>query len=309
MSVTAYMKNAGLVTKVRALYGKRLSEADFAALRGMSSVEEIYVFLRDHPGWSTGMQALAQGFPGRLEVEKALYGELIAEYHAIGHFVAAGDKKLWGFLEHLQDLMRIMHGFRSYQTVEDLRQAAAGTIYVKNVAHATQSGLLPDYPALETLLRTRYYVYLYRQAMSSSGRVQLQRMLGESVDYINLLNLLRIKHYFPANSAEIARYIPVHHRLNRKLFIKMTTAADYEDANELLRQSPTLGYLAELNPQQTEKKTQEALLKLFRRVITTAEPSVAVGYAYICYKEMMLSAIYSIIESVKYEQTTKIGGD
>lgn len=302
MSTAAYLSYAGLVTKVRALYGKTMGADDFTRLKSMKSLDEVIEYLRGHPGWRSSMQTLSLGYTGRLELEKALAQELISEHKALGHFVRQDDSAFWAYPRHAADLRRIIAAYPRLRSVEELRSLTAGTIYAKTVQQIP-AGSLPEFAAIECLLRSRYYTYLYQlvaKGYSGDASQRLKRLLGEAADHLNLLNLLRLKEYFPTQASLIIRYIPVHYRLNRRLFGQLNAAPTAGQAREILRGHSSLGKLAELPLTELDLALQQSMIGLLRQVIRSGEPSIAVAYAYLSYKELMLGALYSVIETAKY---------
>lgn len=309
MSTAAYLSYAGLVTKVRALYGKAMNAQDFAALSAMQNLDEVVAFLRAHPGWRNAMQALPTGYAGRLELEKALALELQSEHTALGHFIQNSDKAFWDFPRHLQDLRRILGDYPHLRSIDELQLRAEGTIYAKSLSQLT-GNQLPEFSALEGLLRGRYYTYLYRlitTAYTGDTSQRLKRLLGETADRLNLLALLRLKRYFPQQASLLHQYIPLHHRLSRRFYGQLNAAATFEQALDILRTHPTLSRLAQLSLPDLDLELQNSALSLLRQILRNAEPSIAVAYAYLSYKELMLTKLYSVIETKKYEQSTRGG--
>ena len=251
--MTAEMAYGALSAKVRALYGKRLRSDDFARLAARRSEAEILDELRQHPGWSRALALVppgAWGYVGRVEVERALWEELELEYLSLAHYVPREDRELMQFLVRLAERSAILSALRDLKAgrsagggegrapailqrsrvdaaalarcagYDQLLAAVKGSIYYPALLHLRPrpGEALPDYTIAECLLRTAYFSHMYRIAQRQyAGAVQkvLLRSMGEQVDLLNIIRILRLKTYFPATPREdyLSILYPFHYRL------------------------------------------------------------------------------------------------
>ncbi len=229
------MTYGALSAKIRALYGKRLRADDFARLAGLKNEAELLEALRQHPGWSRALSLVPPGawsYVGRVEMEGALRDELRLEYRSLSYYVPREDKPLMQFQLRAAERSALLAALRRLKTGRYAKEpphvcgapppaagrgalasctsydqllAARDTIYAPVLRHLRPSrdGALPDFTLAEAALRTAYFSHLYRIVHRQyTGRTQkvLLRALGEQIDLLNIIHVLRLKTYFPRRS-------------------------------------------------------------------------------------------------------------
>ena len=338
--MTAEMAYGALAAKVRALYGKRLRAEDFAQLAARRSEAEILDALRQHPGWSRGLALVppnAWSYVGRVEVEGALQEELRLEYQSLAYYVPREDKPLMQFQVRAAERSAILSALRrlkagpaaaqdaapaplaglhgrldekaaaSCTTYEQLMEAARDTIYYPALRRMrpVRAEELPDFTQADAALRTAYYAHLLRIVRSQyRGGTQkvLLRGLGEQIDLLNILHILRLKTYFPQTSQEeyLAILFPFQYRLTQDFLRKLCAAPGAEGVYALLRGSPYGDCFAQTAVDAVEEYYQRAIYRFNRRQLSAVPPSVYTAIAYLELKELELGVLVNIIESVKY---------
>lgn len=334
------MRYGALSAKVHALYGKRLRAADFAALAERKDPAEILEALRRHPGWSRGLaQAAPEGwsYVGRVEVERALWEELELEYLSLAHYVPREDRELMQFLVRLAERSAILSALRDLKAgrsagggegrapailqrsrvdaaalarcagYDQLLAAVKGSIYYPALLHLRPrpGEALPDYTIAECLLRTAYFSHMYRIAQRQyAGAVQkvLLRSMGEQVDLLNIIRILRLKTYFPATSQEeyLSVLSPFHYRLKPELTRRLCAAADAKTVFRLLEETPYRDSFRGVEVLDVEEYYRRALYQFNRHQLITGQASVYTAMAYLDLKETEMAVLINVIESVKY---------
>ena len=333
------MRYGALFAKVHALYGKRLRAADFARLAAMKSPAEILEALRQHPGWNRALSRMDPDgwrYVGRVEVEDALWEELRLEYLALSHYVPREDQPLMQFQVRMAERSAILSALRDLkagrpaggrsgipgilqrsrldggalsrcESYEQLLSAAQGSIYYSVLLHLRPGPgeALPDYTIAECLLRTAYFSYMYRIARKQySGAAQktLLRSLGEQVDLLNIIHILRLKTYFPSTPREdyLSILYPFHHRLKPELTQRLCAAEDAQEVFRLLEDTPYRECFQGVEVRDVEDYYNRALYLFNRHQMITGPASVHTAMAYLDLKEAELKVLVNIIESVKY---------
>ena len=170
----------------------------------------------------------------------------------------------------------------SCTSYDQLLDAARDTIYAPVLRHLRPSrdGALPDFTLAEAALRTAYFSHLYRIVHCQyTGRTQkvLLRALGEQIDLLNIIHVLRLKTYFPQTEPEtyLRVLFPFHYRLNPDFTRALCAAPGVDDVFALLRRRgggrgggvlPT-GHL----PLQQASARRRAPLHLHRRGVPGAQ--------------------------------------
>lgn len=337
--IGAEMKYGALSAKVHALYGKRLRTADLTRLAAMKSPAEILDALRQHPGWSRALAQAAPGgwnYVGRVEVENALWEELRLEYLALSHYVPREDQPLMQFQVRMAERSALLAALRDLKagragegvtrasgilrrsrvdcgalagcgSYDQLLTAARGTIYHDALLHLRPGPgePLPDYTIAECLLRTAYFSYMHRiarQQYAGSARSTLLRSLGEQVDLLNIIHILRLKTYFPATPREdyLSILYPFHYRLKPELAQRLCAAADAREVFRLLEDTPYRDCFQGVEVRDVEDYYSRALYLFNRHQLITGPASVHTAMAYLDLKEAEMRVLVNIIESVKY---------
>lgn len=334
--ITNYMNYGALSAKVRALYGKRLRFADFEHMASLKSAAEVLEYLRLQQGWSAAVAALGSaGYVGRVELEAALQQQRWKEYAGLSHFVPRGDRLLVSFPVREAELRSIMSTLRRLKSgglrfavtrppmalemelkvdrkalmacadYDGLVAATAGSIYHDALLHVRPDppALLPDYTTTESLLRSTYFAHSYRIASRQYGgnvKRVLLRSLGEEVDLLNVIHILRLKTYFPGEDQYFSTLFPFNYKLRPD---KIKALCDANDADEVLSLLADTHYAKDfqgVHVTELEGYYRRALYTFNKRQLVTGEPSAFTAIAYLHIKEMETQALINVIESVKY---------
>ena len=158
---------------------------------------------------------------------------------------------------------------------------------------------------MEAALRTAYFSHLYRIVHRQyTGRTQkvLLRALGEQIDLLNIIHVLRLKTYFPQTEPEtyLRVLFPFHYRLNPDFTRALCAAPGVDDVFALLRDSPYRDCFDGVAVGAVEEYYQRAICRFNKRQLTAVPPSIYTAVAYLELKELELSVLINVIESVKY---------
>lgn len=329
------MRYGALCTKAKAMFGRRLRLADFQHMAALHTEQEVLDYLRQQPGWHNAAAVLSsghQGYVGRLELEGALWEQVLADYESILHFAPRQDKALLAFpvllAEHraiLASLRRLKAGHAREVTVSNkilthspldraalavsadydgICQAAQRTIYADALRQLRpQQGGLPDYAAAEMLLRSVYFSHMLRvihRQYAGDTRKVLLRSYGEQIDLLNVIHILRLKTYFPDTQSYLTALFPFNYRLRPDFIRALCQAPGPDGVFELLRTSPYAASFTDVNVTEVEDYYRRAFYRFARRQLTGGPPSIYAAVAYLNLKELELRALVTVIESVKY---------
>jgi len=333
--IGALMTYGALTTKAKALYGKRLRLADFEHMSALKTVSDLLEYLRTQPGWSKAVSSLSGGYIGRVELEAALRDQIRAEYASLLHFAPREDRALLSFPArlteqnllltalrrlrsggyykgsplpssvslHLQVDEKALAGCRDY---EGLVAAAAGSIYESILRYLTPNdGGLPDFTTAEALLRATYFAHMYRlvhKNYSGETKQVLLRSLGEQVDLLNVIHILRLKSYFPDadNDLYLTVLFPFNYRLRPAFLQQLCAAPDAQAAFALLKDSPYADCFTDVAVAEVEDYYRRAFYSFNRRQLSAASPSIYTAVAYLNVKDSEMRCLINVVESVKY---------
>lgn len=325
-------KYGAVTSKVRALYGKRLTASDYHTMAKMKTVPEVASYLKNHPGWADSLDELRLSDIGRGSLEAALKKQFLDEYSRIMKFIARDDRDMIllpvyrAELELIISTLRgidnsytvnltpILNSYRSLsslnldaiaasRTVTDLLAAIHGSIYEPTLRHAI-TGRYANLTSLELLLQNTYYSHLFKTIEKKYGgrtKTLLSSSLAMEFDMLSLIRYLRLKRFFPdSNPAVISFNFPTTGRLTRDFISRLSHAPDYAAAFELVKTSVYKSVFSHENTAGIEEYYYRMVLSYNRKQLRAPEPTIYTPIAYLNLKEIELINISNIIESVRY---------
>jgi vacuolar-type H+-ATPase subunit C/Vma6 len=325
-----------LATKAKAMYGKRLRHADYVRMAAMGSVKEIYADLRQHPVWGGAMGRVDEdnGIYHRAQLEGALREQIRLEYIRLSAFVPQSDRALMEFpvlrseLDGLLfTLTRLQAGrikeveplptafIRHSKTDEralplctdydGLLEAAKESIYYDALLHLRPAdGGLPDYTVTESLLFSVYYSHVMKVIQKRyEGDVKrtLEKSVGSQVDMINIMHVLRLKHFFPETDNFLTVLLPTSYRLRPEQIRDMCAAQGPDGVLAVVDNTPYAQVFRGASVAQLQRLYVEARGKLNRRQLMMGKPSVYSAVAFLDLREMEMKELITVIETVKYQ--------
>jgi len=324
-----------LAAKVKAMYGKRLRYEDFVRMAGMSSVEEVYTDLRGHPVWGPGVARLDEIVRfGRAKLEAALRNQIREEYVRLGAFIPREDKPLMEFpvlRSELDGLLFTLTRLRAGRVrepeplptsfirhsktderalplctdYEGLLEAARKSIYYEPLARLRPPpGKLPEYTTVESALFTVYYDHMLRtveKRYQGDAKALLQRGIGTQIDMLNIMHILRLKHFFPEEDDFTKVLFPFYYKLKPAHVREMCAAADGDGVLAAAEQTPYAKFLQNASINDLGRLYDEALFRLSRRQLMQGRPSVYSAVAFLNLRELELKELITVVETVKYQ--------
>jgi len=322
-----------LTTKVRAMYGKRLKASELRRMASMKSVSEVSEYLSQTDSWSAAVHSLSDP-SDRAALEAALRGSVRLDYLRLNHYVHQQDQALLRFPVLMTELDAILMTLRRLISVKEihytpiplsflqqgklnynalsaaasydaLAEAAAKTIYYEPLLRLRPEARdeLPDYTLTEALLRSTYFSTQYRlihRAYSGETRSILLRTLGEQVDLLNLVYILRLKCFFPKETQYAGVLFPFHYRLRPELMKALLSAPDWDSAHSLLEETPYAPALRGVSPETIDAYYHRAFYRFNRKHLLLSLPSVYSAVAYLNLRELELSTLIRAVECVYY---------
>lgn len=330
----SYMRYGALAAKVKAMYGKRLRFSDFEQMAALPNEQSVLDYLRSQPGWVAAVAAMGSaGYVGRIELEESMRAQFWKEYEGLSHFVPKEDKSLIAFplrLAELEDVLtalrRIKAGGRGKElpprahglplavdrkalsacrSYESLLSAVKGSIYYEPLLHLKSGAQeeLPDYTTAEALLRSTYFSYLYRvvhKNYAGETAAVLLRFLGEQVDMLNAIHILRLKTYFPGDDRYYSALFPFNYKLKPEKIKALCDAPDAAQVLTLLQDTPYGKELTAMTAADMEDFYRRTFYRFNKRQLVAFAPSIYTAVSYLNLKEAEMRVLINVVESVKY---------
>lgn len=338
---------SGLVTKVRAMQAKLLTEEDFQNIANLKTVTEIVSYLKDKPAYEPHLKDIDEDKLHRGDIEKILIQSLYGDYIRLYRFSGMTQKR---FLElylkryevnlinyclrivfnHYQqpfDLNYKKSFFDQYSSlsidrlitsknVHELVENLQGTEYygaLKKLEDARETTLF-DY---DLALNLYYFTTMWKKRKKVLKKRELDiytRDCGTKIDLLNLQWIYRAKKYYHMLPPDIySLLIPVHYRIHIDLLKELVEAPSLD---EFMKSVEKTAYARKFGPTQKltiEKMYQDCLYKLYLADRRSNPYSIAAVNTYLFLKEEELEKLTTALECVRYglparETLNYIGG-
>lgn len=323
------------VAKIRAMYGKRLSSADYDVIVSGRSVSEIAAYLKKNTHYGKILASVDTDTVHRGLLESLLRRYNFEMYLKIIDFEKLGDSEFYNFrivsgeinviidcLRHINaksenqignlpiyinrhtcfDLIEIAK-VRSFDELLKFLEKTPYYDVLKNV-RADSSGRV-ELSSCEMKLRN-YYIGRLEKAVSAYKKSEADKiysMLFTEIDLINLINAYRMTAFFGADEDEIEEStLKFYGRLSRKQQREIYSAPDKDEyirrfASTIYgRQVADRGY----DPDELEKNANLLRYRYAKLALKSSSSAAVSVYSFMYLMTVELQNVISIIEGVRY---------
>lgn len=331
------MSYSGIVTKVRAMQAKLLTEQDFEDIAGLHGVPEVIEYLKGKPAYAEYIGRLDESLYHRGDVEKVLYQSLYSDYTRIFRFAGINQKKFLKEYWKRYEVDLINYCFRivfnhydvpfdleykkrffdrysdisidkmvTSRNIEELVDNLKNTEYYEPLRKLKDSGAatLFDY---DLALDIYYFSTLWRKVkriLKDKEREIFLRDFGTKIDLLNLQWIYRAKKYYHMLAPDIyALTIPYHYRLKIEEFKALVEAPTVEEFENKLAGSYYARRYETENELTLERKYKD-ILKYIYTVDRRRNPySIASINTYLFLKEEEINKLTTALECIRYGLT------
>ncbi|MCL2120896.1 MAG: V-type ATPase subunit [Clostridiales bacterium] len=333
--LTKLIQYSAVAAKVRAMYGNRLREEDFAYLAACKSVSAATAFLKAHPAWSLILDEAAPADIHRGQLERMLRNSLLEEYRRMFQFLASEDHPLMKYpllrfeTEQILSFLRLMRSgapqdYR-YSPPSFLRQKSKidfpafsrctdYSSFVEILCHtdfypvlaplASPSEPLPAYPLVDHILEAYFFSTMLSaidQYYHGTVRKTLESSVAMQIDILNIIHAVRLRRFLSGRRVDISGFlIPFYFHITQEWIEKIYSAPDEETVALLLRSSKYRKVFASYTEETIEENYYRALYEFNVRHIRTGVPTVYTPMAYLHLKEIELKDLITVIECIRY---------
>ncbi len=334
------MSYSGIVTKVRAMQAKLLTDRDFETIAGLRSVPEVVEYLKGKPAYAEALSRMDETLYHRGNVEKVLGQSLYADYSRIYRFAGMKQKQfIKGFWKQyeialINYCLRIV--FNHYDTPFDLDYKKEyfdrySDISIDKLVTSENIGEL-----VENLKGTEYYEPLWRfrdaeeatlydynmaldqyyfrnawrrqrKVLSKEERELYTRDCGMKIDLLNLQWIYRAKKYYHMLPPDIYQMmIPIQYRLRDEEFKALVEAPSIEQFIQLVSNTYYKKYLdASWQQYSIEQVYKDCLHKLYVSDRRKNPYSIATVNTYLFLKEEEIDKLITALECIRYGLSQK----
>lgn len=331
------MSSNVILAKARAMYGRRLTDPDYAALLKCRSVGEAAGYLKKNTRYASELTAVNELSVHRGYLEALLHKRVFDDYAALCRYELSVGEQFSSYIIEKGEIEQILHSLRllcaernreylltlpsffgthlcfdtqkvaQANNFDEFLKAMAGTPYQKLLKpFRPEEGQNPDFAAIEHALYSRLYRNVFEvidKHAPRAARQDLHELFGGLIDVLNITRILRMKEFYHASPDYIRSLIlPFSFHLTPKRLTQMLQA---ETTDAVLQQLAGTVYAKGLAAQQDQNISLEHALQQLRyarcahQVHFSVHPSV-VMVAYLSLCEMELANLTTIIEGIRY---------
>lgn len=334
--LTDVINYSGIVTKIRAMRSKMLTDDDFRKMSACSSVRDVLIYLKDNTPYSNLIDRVSPSLYRRSSMESLLMESLYEDYIKLYRFANSKQKKYLQFLLKKYEVDRIKYCigivfnhyskpfdiefkkdfFSRYSSIDIAKLVESNTIgaLVENlrgteyypilhVLHATETATIFEYELALDLYYFRFMWSLRRKLADKKEVELLEREIGSEIDLMNLDWIHRAKKYYSLVETEIyTLLVPIHYHIRDAEMKKLVEAPSVEEYLKLVDQSYYGKKFAAAfeNGIDVEKLTERYLDFIYTHAFRNNPYSMASIQGYLYFKEKEINRIIKALECIRY---------
>lgn len=339
--LTSFSNNA-ITAKVKAMYGKRLTEEQYRELAREKSMADVVKYLKENTAYSEILSTVQPTMIHRGQLENLLQRDRFLRYLRLMHFNQDVNNDLYRYIIHEFEIQQILQMIRllnsnrpqeyitmlpsfigkhscydfmelaNVRTFDDLLKVLVKTPY--------RAILLPFKPAVNesidyTACEMALYAYFYKNLSDlidknykarPKVRKQLHEIINVRIELTNITNIYRIKRYYPDVDLDYLKkcLLPGSSRISAKQMAILLEAEDDKQFIKMLSQSSYAKYFGDDDFKFIEYRTDCIRYNLNKRYLRYATDAVTAFIAYMVLTAIELNNITNIIEGIQYGTPT-----
>ena len=326
-----------LLTKSRAMFGKRLTEQNVADLLGCQTVSEVAAYLKNNTHYSYALRNIDDSTVHRGQLEAALDELFQREMASISKYKVDASEYVRTFLVYNTEIreilkyLRLLSAGRASEYIfampkyagkkegldpirlaeakdyNDFLKAVSGTVFYKILRGMSfsENGTF-EYTMIEHAL----YSYLFKYAESvinkhfhGGDKDDLLGLLGIRSELSSFLNIYRFKKYYSSCGEDTARSLvfDFNYKISKRTFDKMLKADGPDEVLEIFRNETVYGReLGDIGDDYIDHIINRIGYKRVCHLMRfSTNPTVAV-FSYLMLSSIERRDIVTIIEGVRY---------
>ncbi len=324
-----------LITKTRAMFAKRLKDADYQSMMQKKQVSEIASYLKNETYYASSLDGVNEKSLHRGQLEALIRNDIIFKLGKILRYSTskrAGIRKtivLQAEINAILSVVRLLNAdemdtvlvklpviienelcfdvkkLANVRTLEELSKVLENTPYHKIIGNYLTRDLDNlDYVNLEHDIYNYYHestLEVVEESFKGKDRDKIEELIKTEIELDNVAKIYRLKKYFNYDNEKIATMItPVYSRFNKRDIEDMIAANDPETIYNYLKDSSYRNYLTEDRFLFIEHTTRNINYNMNRKHLMSSSDADAVLLTYIYLMGVEINNIVEIIEGVRY---------
>lgn len=323
-----------VLAKMRAKYGKRLSDKDYENLLSCKSVAEVVTYLKNNTYYESVLRTLSERDVHRGRLELILREKLFDDFYSLCRYMKGTGEYFARYIvmrDEIEQIIRFLTLFSSdnsqeyfftmptyfsnHATVDFSALARARDIdsffavltktpYERIAARFRPiAGGRVDIPHLENALYRFCYDELYKSinAYTSNGeRKSLLEMFDAIIDIMNFVRVFRLKRFYRESPEVIESFMFPHGTLTQQVIKKMCNARTTREIFEAVEGTRLGREISKMQYVYAGQIQEIGIYNITKKNIHFSVYPVVGMLSYVFVMQQEYSNIVSIIEGVRY---------
>lgn len=330
----AYASNA-ILSKARAMYGKRLTDKDYQSLLSCTSVSEVLSYLKSHTKYSQLLTSVSERDIHRGRLELILKQQLFYDFASLCRYEISAGEQFSQYLIIRTEIEQLLHYltlfnsgkaneyiyslplyFDSHTKIDLNALTRAGSydeflLVLENTPYKSilspfkpEGGNPLDIPAIENAL----YRFLYERVFhiierhtKGRARTELKRIFTSNIDLTNFVRILRLKKYYFMQTDKIKKELLPFGTLKESQIDAMCNAENSKEIFAIMQSTLPGRAVNKMEYNYAGEISERGRYELGRKNIRFSTCPAVVMMSYIFLEEAELSNVVNIIEGVRYK--------
>lgn len=334
--LTSLSSNA-ITAKCKAIYGKRLTNADYHELLRQRSVADVAAYLKNSTSYSAYLSSVEESQIHRGQLEHLLERSLFDKFTRLTHYDFSKGRGFYHYaVSHIEvsflieaiillnankpqeiilkapttmqkyfcfDMMKLSR----VTSFSGLLDALRGTAYYSVLRHFDAPNGSIDLSRCEQALKEHYYKSIL-QSIEKNYRGKTRRELKEviliEIELINLSLIFRLKTYFKRPPEEIKReLLPFSYKLNKKAMDILIGAESDQDFISKMHLSSYSNKMQAVEFNYIEDYTKRLKFIIGRKLVRSSTKAPIAFYSLITLLQVEIDNLKTIIEGIRYQNS------
>ena len=324
-------KYAAISAKIRVMYGRRITNAQYNDMLNKSTVSEITAFLKETLKYRPQLSGINEKLIHRGQLEDIIRRGQLEEYLKLYSFATGGDKKILDVIFKTNEIYEVINFLRFFKsgrseeypyafsefinrfskldfsvfhlarTVDEMVSLFAGSDYYDIILQCRQTNDI-DIVKIENKIYTQYYFSLYKSmSQTKNSRAELKKFVSAQIDVLNIIKILRLKKYYNVSSV-----MGIEHLIHKGgavpdyIISEMLNAESYAQAEDVIKKTIYNKLFFNNSYPYLEEYYYQMLHDFNKKIMTSGQSSILVVIAYLFMCEVQTKNLITIIEGKRY---------
>ena len=332
--IISYASNA-ILSKARAMYGKRLTDKDYQNLLNCSTVSDVLTYLKSHTKYSTLLNSISEKDVHRGRLELILKQQLFYDFASLCRYEMSAGEQFSRYIIIRTEIEQILHYLMLFNSKKlneyiyalpvyfdkhtkiDLNAMSKTDDYAKflSVLHNTPYydilvNFKPDknnhlnIPQIENALYKYFYDEVFNvisNCTKGATQKQLNYIFNNHIDLTNFVRILRLKKYYDMSGDDIKENLLPFGTLKEHQIDSMCNASNSKEVFTIMQNTNCGKAINNMEYAFAGEIAARGLYDIGRKNIRFSTSPTVVMMSYIFLEEAELSNVINIIEGVRYQ--------